>query len=64
MNAGKEVVVDLISCEAVDYSGSAARCLSILATAGLAFAITTFSKKYLHRKLAVEEQVKKADKPE
>ena len=33
MNAGKEVVVDLISCEAVDYSGSAARCLSILATA-------------------------------
>jgi hypothetical protein len=31
---------------------------------GLAFVITTFSKKYLHKKLADEEQTKTRDKPE
>lgn len=31
---------------------------------GLAFAVTTFSKKYLHKKLEGEQRVSKTDKPE
>nr|MDH4358051.1 DUF3422 domain-containing protein [Nitrospira sp.] len=31
---------------------------------GLAFAVTTFSKKYLHKKSAEEQPTSKADKPE